>query len=686
MKLKFFLRQVWHLLPLKPGTRYRFAIFLRRWLPWASFAQVTRPTPPPLPPELDVQQRSAPRQGTPFGSRVVLVFGVISWDFRIQRPQQLARCLAANNGTVFYVEPCFFDHDKPGYTLRAVPDEDQIWLLQLSLKGNPAIYFDLPSAPALQQLQLGMAAFMMDWRIEASTAIIDHVFWSDLVFTLPNCVRVYDCMDHHAGFGGVSQALIEKEESLTQRCDRILVTSDWLAHWVKKLGVTASVVRNGCDYAYFSKQPTAVYSSPSGKKVIGYVGAIAEWFDLELMEKIAIHFGDCHILLIGADTINASTRLKKYKNVQLLGEKPYQELTYYLYGFDVCLLPFVRNELTLATNPVKVYEYLSTGKPVVCIDLPEVNQFGNLVHKALHHDDFVQHIDFCLKEYLSDASVSRRLDFASQQTWLHRAAEVENSLGQISWPKISVVVLTYNNWDLTDRCLESVLKVSDYPGDIELIVVDNASQDETASRLTDWTARESRMKVILNSENLGFAAGNNVGIQSASGDFVVLLNNDTVVTRGWLLGLLRHFQADGQLGILGPVTNNIGNEAKVNVTYETLELMPDAARRYTSMHMGKLFSIKTVAFFCVMLPKRVMDAVGLLDERFGRGFFEDDDYCRRIEQLGYRIACAEDVFVHHHLSASFDKLKFDERQRLFEENKCYYESKWGRWEPHVYRE
>ncbi|MGI8559866.1 MAG: glycosyltransferase family 2 protein [Luteimonas sp.] len=72
-----------------------------------------------------------------------------------------------------------------------------------------------------------------------------------------------------------------------------------------------------------------------------------------------------------------------------------------------------------------------------------------------------------------------------------------------------------------------------------------------------------------------------------------------------------------------------------------------------------------------------------MDEAFGIGFFQDDDYCRRVEQAGFTIACAEDVFIHQHLSASFEKLGADHKQSLFEQNRIIYEAKWGEWKPHV---
>ena len=102
--------------------------------------------------------------------------------------------------------------------------------------------------------------------------------------------------------------------------------------------------------------------------------------------------------------------------------------------------------------------------------------------------------------------------------------------------------------------------------------------------------------------------------------------------------------------------------------------------------MGRSFPLETAAFFCVMLSRAAYTAVGGLDERFGIGFFEDDDYCRRLAIEGFRILCAEDVFVHHQLSASFGALDTGVRQALFEKNKAIYEEKWGEWKPHCYRQ
>ncbi len=251
-------------------------------------------------------------------------------------------------------------------------------------------------------------------------------------------------------------------------------------------------------------------------------------------------------------------------------------------------------------------------------------------------------------------------------------------------PRVSVVVVTYNNLDLTRICLQSLEQYTGY-GNLEVIVVDNASADDTPAYLREWAAAGADRQLILNDDNRGFAAANNQGLALASGEYLVMLNNDTHVTPGWVATLIRHLRRSATLGMIGPVTNNIGNEARIEISYANMDEMLQAAAAYTQHHAGMLTPLRTAAFFCVMLRREVYEKVGDLDEAFGIGFFEDDDYCRRVEQAGWTIACADDVFIHHNLSASFNKLKQETRQRLFEQNKAIYEAKWGNWVPHKYR-
>lgn len=695
------LRTLWRKLPLAPQTKARIRQMLLRQQPALHAAvSLTVPAVAATPPTAaaapaaahSIEQRDAldticrrPGRVTPPGQRDWIVFGIIGWDFRIQRPQHLARELARAGETVFYIEPNFVADPQPGIQVRQLDPDLPLFSVQLHLKGAPQIYFAHANADQEAQLTQSMGLLWARWGIHASTAVVQHPYWAPLALALPNTLQVYDCMDHHEGFGGMPQDLVALEHDYMDHADAVVVTSQWLHDWAEQRGRQSTIVRNGCDYAHFHTPVAQPYAAVGGQRVIGYFGAIAQWFDVELIAQLARRFSDCEIVLVGDDTVQAGKALAHLPNVRMVGEVPYRELPHYLHGFDVCLLPFQRIPLTLATNPVKVYEYLCAGSEVVCTDLPEIAQFSDLVHKAGTHQEFLDAVGRALDAPASAARRAERQAFALSQTWAARARQLRECVAALSLPSISVVVLTYNNWAYTEACLNSLFKRTDYPGRLEVVVADNASSDETVGRLKDWAAREPRMKLVLNDRNLGFSAGNNTGLAAATGDYLVMLNNDTVVTRGWALTLLRHFQRDPKLGLLGPATNHIGNESKVPVHYDTLEQMPAAARGWTLAHMGQLHPMRTLAFFCVMMPRAVYEQVGPMDENFGRGFFEDDDYCRRIEQLRLHMACADDVLVHHRLSASFDKVDNGERQALFERNKAYYESKWGAWVPHQYR-
>jgi len=505
------------------------------------------------------------------GARDVFMFAVIDWHFRIQRPQHIARSLAEKGSRVFYFSNHFVDDDVPGYQLEKLPGSLELYQVKLHVKGSPAIYFDTPSDQALSMLTRSIAKLIYDFSALSSISIIQHAYWYLLVKRLPNSFQIYDCMDHHEGFGNVPAKLIEIEKEMLCSTDLVTVTSSWLEVFAHKHNPSVALVRNAAEYSHFVSRPEKMYKDGKERRIIGYYGAIAEWFDLDLLRTIALEYPDCLILLVGNDTVGAQKVLADLPNVEFTGEVHYATLPFYLHAFDVCLLPFKVIPLTLATNPVKVYEYLAAGKPVVCVDLPEISQFGDLVSRACSTDDFLLLVGASLQEsgVLADQKSAERRRFASEQTWCHRGTELTIALKAVRMPRVSVIILTFNNLELTRACLDSVLLRSDYPN-LEIIVVDNASSDDTPDFLEGFTRRNPDVRIVLNRENLGFAAGNNVGLSIATGDYLVLLNNDTVVTQGWVMTLLRHFQNDPSLGIVGPVTNNIGNEARIETRYQSI--------------------------------------------------------------------------------------------------------------------
>ena len=246
----------------------------------------------------------------------------------------------------------------------------------------------------------------------------------------------------------------------------------------------------------------------------------------------------------------------------------------------------------------------------------------------------------------------------------------------------SIIVVTYNNLVFTKLCLESLLANTDYPN-YEVIIVDNGSHDGTVDYLRGVMKHQPHVHAIFNDRNLGFAPANNQGLAIARGDILVLLNNDTIVPPGWLMSLVKHLE-DQSIGLLGPVTNRIGNEAEIEADYQTYGEFLQFARDYTRQHAGEFFNIRTLCMYCLAMRRDVYEHLGPLDEQYEIGMLEDDDYSMLAHAANYRVVCAEDVFVHHFGQASFGSLfASGEYAMLLETNRRRFEEKWGvKWQPY----
>jgi len=256
------------------------------------------------------------------------------------------------------------------------------------------------------------------------------------------------------------------------------------------------------------------------------------------------------------------------------------------------------------------------------------------------------------------------------------AARIRQVSERPASPQVSFIIVARDGLFFTRLCLESLLAV---PTAIrfEAIVVDNASTDGTREYLATVDALDARVRVVRNGWNAGFAAATNSGADRASGDVIVLLNNDTIVPPGFLERCVARTDLS-DLGLVGAVTNRAGNEAQIDVSYSTYGGMRRFARRYTRAHAGELFDIRTATMFCTALRREVWREVGPLDDRFELGLFEDDDYAMRVRQHGYRVVCCDDLFVHHFGQATLGHLApAGDYGRIFHANRARWEAKWG---------
>ena len=241
-------------------------------------------------------------------------------------------------------------------------------------------------------------------------------------------------------------------------------------------------------------------------------------------------------------------------------------------------------------------------------------------------------------------------------------------------PLVSIIMLTWNALDYTRQCIDSIRVNTNHPH--EIIFVDNASTDGTVDYLNKLVTENENYNLIANPRNRGFAAGNNQGMDVAQGDYLMLLNNDVLVPEGWLERLVRCAEIDSSIGLVGPLTNWIsGLQMIENITYSDPADSFEYARRIAQAHQGKYTPRRRLAGFALLISRALYERIGGLDEHFGSGNYEDDDYCLQATAAEFKIMVAEDVFIHHFGSVSFESNDVDYNQAMAK-NRGLFRDKW----------
>jgi GT2 family glycosyltransferase/SAM-dependent methyltransferase/glycosyltransferase involved in cell wall biosynthesis len=644
--------------------------------------------PPALAPlSEDIRTRDLPGlPGSLPATYDVIYLASIDWDFRYQRPQQVASQFARHGHRVFYISPARFlpPSAKGRFEFRQV--KENIFEILLPIPSPWNTYGEALGDEHVEYMLASLEGLCQEYQIASAVTFVLMASWAPLAFAakeLWGWKTIYDCMDEWDNFPLIGQPVLECEKRLVKEGDLTVVTGKVLYDKWSSVSQHCVLARNGVEFDFFAANchPNDLLKDVK-RPIIGYYGAIAEWTDIDLIEYVASRQPEWSFVLLGGVFDVDVSGLEALPNVHLLGNQPYEHMPLYLYHFDACIIPFKVNQVTHAVDPVKFYEFMSAGKPVVAVKLAELLPYEDYLYLAEGKEEFFQKLEAALVE--NDLELAqRRIALAAENTWDDRYRRIDQGIKEVH-PKASIIIVTYNNADLTQLCVESIYRNTTYP-DYEIIIVDNCSGDSTRTYLHYLARAHDNVKIILNATNAGFARANNQGIQAARGDYIVLLNNDTVVTQGWLTTLIGYL-ADRQMGLVGPVTNFAGNEAKIDVTYESLDKMEVFARKYVQQHAGQYFDIRVLAMYCLAMRRDLVEEVGLLDEGFTVGMFEDDDYANRVREKGYRVICVEDVFIHHFGQAAFKKLlETGEYQKIWDANQRYFEEKWGAWEPHRYR-
>lgn len=233
-------------------------------------------------------------------------------------------------------------------------------------------------------------------------------------------------------------------------------------------------------------------------------------------------------------------------------------------------------------------------------------------------------------------------------------------------PGVTIIIPTFNCLNHTRLAYESLKRSTTYP--YQLIIIDNASTDDTINYIRTL----DDVYHIENTQNLGFPTAVNLGLELVKTPYFVIANNDLLFTKHWLERLVKSIETDPKLSILGVKSNFVsGPQLTKDPGYKNSEGLNTYVESVKNNPNNKIIYKNRIVFLCTILQSHLLYTIGLLDENFGLGNFEDDDYCLRTIKAGLHCAYDEGVYIHHFGSRSFinNKINYNE---LIERNKKYF--------------
>lgn len=364
----------------------------------------------------------------PAGSRSIICLSTMAWEGLWTRKQRFMHMLAARGHRVLYVEPVtqplarFVGKDqvRAGWRARlAQPDPRRDLYVLTPPFGLPyAARHPLPFAWNRQLMQAAAARAARRLGLGPDALVWTYLPWN------PDRLRprhlVYDCVDEHAAYPGVNAAMIRAAEGeLLERADLVFVTAEGLREEREGRARRCVYLPNGVDVGAFAPPaPDPVPAELAGlpRPIAGYVGAIYAWIDIDLLAAVARARPHWSFVLIGPTDQDLSPLLA-CGNVRHLGPRPRDRVPAYVRHFDVGLNPFRLTELARHVNPLKVYEYLAAGIPVVSTDMPEVQRLGDVVRIASDATGFAAALDAAAAERHDPDRVAARQAVAWQHDW-----------------------------------------------------------------------------------------------------------------------------------------------------------------------------------------------------------------------------------------------------------------------------
>jgi hypothetical protein len=340
----------------------------------------------------------------------LVVWTTLDWDMPLfQRPQQLALAAASSGWPVIFVKPT----ERPRF-----------------VRPGLLVWNDLDGA--LRRFAgCALLAFSTDPRPQT---------FETMAALRGRATVVYDVIDEqHADIGVLDERMLERHRQAVRDADVVLVTADRLVEQVAALRPSSKVSvhsPNAVDLAHFA----AGASRPrprdmrrfGGRPIVGYYGAHASWFDYGLMNRLAATRPEYDVVLIGIDYDHSLGRsgLLRHENVYFLGPRAYRDLPAYLACFDVATIPFVLNDVTESTSPIKLFEYMAGGRPIVTTNLRECRKYRS-VRIGKTHDEVIALVDDAIARGLADDERELLAQEAAENSWAARVSDLARAVDAV---------------------------------------------------------------------------------------------------------------------------------------------------------------------------------------------------------------------------------------------------------------
>ena len=638
----------------------------------------------------------------------ILYLAPVEWNSIWQRPQQIARILSQKYPLV-YVDPV---------GLRSLSRQDipRIWNRLTSApcslyfgKETPVKKFIRPVyVPFLGNSwteKINRAWLLRQMRKQFPPADTGRfILWisapsllADMLLetTRPQSV-IYDVMDKYEAFHHSEDAarIRATETKILRRAQVIFTSSQSLLGEYRTKHPRVELVSNGVDLDTFRIK--ALNQVPNCRKemqktegpIIGYYGTIDRWLDFELIRAIAKKRPDWNMVLIGPWKCAQGKEILSEPNIVWLGPRPYEHLPSYAGQFDAALIPFKTDEITRRVNPIKFYEYMALGLPVIASPLPELKSYEKLLHFADTTEKFIGAIELNLRTGQSPVKAETRAQFAKFHSWKNGVKPVLKFLEEVS-PKtppdasesIAAIVVNWKDYPATERCVASLDK-SDYKN-LRICIVDNGSKDGSAEKLKKRFPNHTILKL---EEDKGYAAGLNAGIRWAMDQDIshlLLLSNDLTADPMMVTELHHALSENEKIGAVAPKIYYQDDPERLWWAGSELALRWGIIRirGYKKTDEGQYdLSLDSdyLAGCCILVKKEAVSKAGLWDESyFHTG--EDVDFGIRLRRAGYKLLMVPTAKLYHKVALSSDGDLSPTYLYYLERNRIRLMKKFGYW-------